>query len=621
MFVIDWRVSYIKSNEYREMPTICCSDLDDYIQIFQKVKPEIVYIFENSEKKEMKLGEIIKKTILNIDVKKINHKNIPKSQKDMAEKISKSDREKLKSDRFYLNNTEREFGFIYDSILLTIKSYNYSDISNFFNGVSLGFYDETIYLKAKEGGFSSLHEYNSLIDIGFKTKREYLKAIDDNFFTYFEEYKKNYLLNIVKFPFFERVSDLYYQCKSGGFESYNQFLDALKRGFSNKIELDRAISGGFETKKDYDIAIKNGFELKDEFEKAKSLGIKSKNLYDIYENLIENAQLDLFNFVDISFVYSIISQFEDGDKISINRLIELTEEFKSVIQKDISSKKNAEWFKTSLKTRESFKKLLSENSEFNSLGIYDNDGEFFEKLLRGDLKVVIDGSNVAWNSNSQKNSDYPELKNISLVVQALKKQNIKDITVIIDAALMYKVKDPEFYKEFEDMIHKAPAKTEADYFIISFAKSESGLIVTNDQFKDWREKDSWIQDNIENILVPFMILNGRVTFGRVLKNTKGINNTLNSINYFDEKTKKTSENSYIFDEKTELILVEIFDFYQKKEGLFFKEFERLYIEKFGNNFQNFKNFRELLESKSEIFEITFKFNKHNLYVKKRALKN
>ncbi|MBN2694120.1 hypothetical protein JXR93_05615, partial [bacterium] len=241
--------------------------------------------------------------------------------------------------------------------------------------------------------------------------------------------------------------------------------------------------------------------------------------------------------------------------------------------------------------------------------------EFFEKLERKNIKIIIDGSNVAWNSNSQKNSDYPELKNISLVVKALKKQNINDITVIIDAALMHKVKDPEFYKEFEDIIHKAPAKIEADYFIIDFARKGSGLIITNDQFKDWKERDSWIQENIDSMLIPFMILNNYVTFGKTFDNSNSL------LNKYTKNTNMTTQvitddNSTSKDKKD--ILLELFDSHQKKGGLFLKEFERLYIEKFGNSFENFNTFKEFLEFNFKNFEITFKFNKHNLFVKKRV---
>ena len=66
--------------------------------------------------------------------------------------------------------------------------------------------------------------------------------------------------------------------------------------------------------------------------------------------------------------------------------------------------------------------------------------------------------------------------------------------------------------EKEDILHSVPGGTDADDFFIQYARKMKALVVTNDRLRDWRLKDQWVVNNIDRFRVPFMILNGRVTF-------------------------------------------------------------------------------------------------------------
>jgi hypothetical protein len=100
------------------------------------------------------------------------------------------------------------------------------------------------------------------------------------------------------------------------------------------------------------------------------------------------------------------------------------------------------------------------------------------------------------------------------MVDALRKRGFDKIFVIADASL-YGVEDRQILHELEkkSLLKKAPSKAEADRFIIEYAKESDALIITNDLFKDWSEKDSWVGKNIDRYLVKFMIVGNVVTFG------------------------------------------------------------------------------------------------------------
>jgi len=79
---------------------------------------------------------------------------------------------------------------------------------------------------------------------------------------------------------------------------------------------------------------------------------------------------------------------------------------------------------------------------------------------------------------------------------------------IADASLRYKVDHPEELSQLEQegRILQAPAATQADYFLLAYARQENLSIVSNDTFRDRRAE---FPDGFAR-RVPFMIVDGRV---------------------------------------------------------------------------------------------------------------
>jgi len=88
------------------------------------------------------------------------------------------------------------------------------------------------------------------------------------------------------------------------------------------------------------------------------------------------------------------------------------------------------------------------------------------------------------------------------------------IIIIADASLRHKIDEKDTFEKLidEGMVSQAPAKTAADEFIIGFAKQKLGYIVTNDKLEDWKKKDPWVKENIDELHIQFMIQEDMVQF-------------------------------------------------------------------------------------------------------------
>ena len=121
--------------------------------------------------------------------------------------------------------------------------------------------------------------------------------------------------------------------------------------------------------------------------------------------------------------------------------------------------------------------------------------------------VIVDGSNVAHSSEGDK----ALLQNIRVVRDKLIEEGYEPI-VLADAALRHQIDDENGFEALveEGTIKQAPAGTDADYFILSFARELDANIVSNDRFKD--RVDAFPE--VKKRVIRYMILNGEVVFER-----------------------------------------------------------------------------------------------------------
>lgn len=124
--------------------------------------------------------------------------------------------------------------------------------------------------------------------------------------------------------------------------------------------------------------------------------------------------------------------------------------------------------------------------------------------------AIIDGSNVAHSSEGEK----ARLTNITLMREKLTEEGYEPI-VVVDAALRHQIDESRQYESLveDGTIRQAPAGTDADYFILSFARELDAAVVSNDRFKDRQQAFPEARDR----MIRYMIVNGEVVLERRTK--------------------------------------------------------------------------------------------------------
>jgi hypothetical protein len=129
---------------------------------------------------------------------------------------------------------------------------------------------------------------------------------------------------------------------------------------------------------------------------------------------------------------------------------------------------------------------------------------------REERVAIVDGSNVA-HSTEQGTA---RLANIRLVCEKLQEDGYEPI-VVVDAALRHQIDEGEDYERMVERgrIRQAPAGTDADYFILSFARELGAAVVSNDRFRGRERAFPEIGDQV----IRYMIVSDEVVLERRTK--------------------------------------------------------------------------------------------------------
>ena len=121
--------------------------------------------------------------------------------------------------------------------------------------------------------------------------------------------------------------------------------------------------------------------------------------------------------------------------------------------------------------------------------------------------VLVDGSNVAHSIEGEP----PHVANLIAVRDKLREEGLEPI-IVADASLRHQIDDPQRYEKMIDdgMVRQAPAGTDADYFILSFARELNASVVSNDRFRDRIKQFPEIRDRV----IRYMIVQDEVVLER-----------------------------------------------------------------------------------------------------------
>jgi hypothetical protein len=121
--------------------------------------------------------------------------------------------------------------------------------------------------------------------------------------------------------------------------------------------------------------------------------------------------------------------------------------------------------------------------------------------------VLVDGSNVAHSIEGEP----PHVANIIAVRDKLREEGFDPI-IVADAALRHQIDDQARYEKLIERgeVRQAPAGTDADYFILSFARELDAGIVSNDRFRDRIKQFPEARERV----IRFMIVQDEVVLER-----------------------------------------------------------------------------------------------------------
>ena len=121
--------------------------------------------------------------------------------------------------------------------------------------------------------------------------------------------------------------------------------------------------------------------------------------------------------------------------------------------------------------------------------------------------VIVDGSNVAHSTEG----DRARLENIRIVSAKLTEEGYEPV-VVVDAALRHQIDDATGYEQMveDGRIRQAPAGTDADYFILSFARELDAAVVSNDRYRNRLDAFPEARERV----IRYMIVNDEVVFER-----------------------------------------------------------------------------------------------------------
>lgn len=127
------------------------------------------------------------------------------------------------------------------------------------------------------------------------------------------------------------------------------------------------------------------------------------------------------------------------------------------------------------------------------------------------IRVVIDGSNLCKpNEALPWKMEYLELaiRDVQSAAKAASPSRNLELKVYIDAATYYRFPNQADKDRFDELcaenkIERTPAGGPADHYILQWASDHQAVIITNDQYREFQDRFSWIKDSGRTVSAMF----------------------------------------------------------------------------------------------------------------------
>jgi hypothetical protein len=414
-----------------------------------------------------------------------------------------------------------EFFCPLNNTLYTIKANNFIALEDYYNAVEKKFPGAQEYYEAQKSGFDSFEEFKHSISSGGASKELFDEAKAAGFVRGFEAfgrkyegYKSNKHTALIIDKDLDSSLKLYEYAKNKGIKTYHDFEMIYDAGYPDPALYNEATAKEFENADDFFAATRKGFTIPYEYQNAKEKKIGSKKEYDDYQ-FLKSGNIHNYGYDEFQLLL-LLQEMENGKKLSIAQLrktlIEEQDKYKRAFTGN-EVKLLPVWYVQKIANDEQLHTFMKECAEVKKFGTYHEKEKSFEIFKINKTKVYVDASNVAHNS-AANGKVIPTFRNLRILVQELAVWKFTDIIVIADASLKHKAKDVDELQRVKKLAsyHESPSHTSADKFLLDLIHHEKCIIISNDTFSDWQQKDFWVKKNIDKIRVPFMIKDDKVLF-------------------------------------------------------------------------------------------------------------
>ena len=408
-------------------------------------------------------------------------------------------------------NEPKQFALLYNNTLLQHDTLGYRNLEDFYTAKDAGFPNSGLYYTASTQGYSNYHQFQLVQTAGIASKEEFDLLENSGFVEGYAQFSARYSNTGEGIPGnATNPLELYNYAVSKDFRNFKSFNDAVQKGFSDRDTYAIATEKGFPSFAAYEEGYNRGFDTYSKLLEANELKVRDFEDMVKYKSVISETCTDCS--CDQRVLIRMLSQQPEGKKQSINKLTDaLNDAINGFRYKD--TEQLPEWFTRTLTNSNALLSFLQTNAQVKQFGAYHEDGEFFNVIHRKNRMVVIDGSNVAHNSRNGEQRNKPAFyENISRVVTHLQGKGYTDIRVISDNSLKHKVKDHTKLTDLKASVlyDEVPANTTADIYLLEMVKRNRCLVITNDQFREWCQKDPWTASNIKDYKLNFSILGKEV---------------------------------------------------------------------------------------------------------------
>jgi hypothetical protein len=413
---------------------------------------------------------------------------------------------------FVHNGKVDRFGLTHKGGLITARAEGFENLNDHREAKANGFASATDFYAARLKGFTTNEAYQLSLSSDLEDPETYTAMCAKGFIEGFEEYGRLLNEGSIRTPLgtVHNAHGLYTIAQQRGFEKWVDMLVAIEKGFENRQEYLIAQELRYPDAQSLAAGRKGGFLNGDDYADAQRLGCVTREEHRSFHDL-EAMKLKVNDLAhDARLLIIILSRLPENTVVPLQKL-------KEVLEKEIIQFQNPEtgrfrpWFTTQLHGPKDMDNILRKTDTVKEYGTYDHARQEFTSHRLHQRKVVLDGSNVAHNSHGNARSE-PTVRNMMRMVETLHSKGFKDVDVIVDAALKHRLTDLELLPDLQKLANywEAPPNTSADLFIIHHVKVNHCLMVSNDNFREWKAADPWIEDNIDFYRLTFRLTDNLV---------------------------------------------------------------------------------------------------------------